>query len=362
MNDAKKILFVDDDANLLEVIRMVLSQLAGESWVISTAQNVAEALSVIQDQHIDLVVVDLHMPVVDGIQFLGLLNRKHPDLLKAVLTADMSEEQRAVCLSQGAELYLQKPRAQDEWRTVHQSLDALVQFKPQEGFRGVLRRVGLADVLQMECLSCHSALLEISTNGSRGHIYIQEGQIIHAEIGQRSGEEAFTYLMHLTGGEFAQKPFVEPPQRTIAQKWEFLLMEAARKRDESDEGGHPGIDLKAFTTPTPIPALSRDETQFIPRTEAPPATDEPPRPVIAEFVVLSSQGDIIHEWQCRDVNARVNFLEFVSQKARQLSQGLPLGTFEAFEIYGSKSRIITQLENDHAVFVKTELIPATNAA
>jgi CheY-like chemotaxis protein len=339
---------------------MVLAQIAGATWAISTAENVAEALKIIQDQHIDLVVLDLHMPEVDGIQFLGLLNRLHPDLSKAVLTADMSEEQRAVCLSQGAELYLQKPRAHDEWRTVQQSLDALVQLKPQqEGFRGVLRRVGLADVLQMECLSCHSALLEISTNGTRGHIYIREGQIIHAEIGQRLGEEAFTYLMHLTGGEFTQKPFADPPQQTINQKWEFLLMEAARKRDESPDAVIPGIDLKAFTTPTPIPPppLSRDETQFIPRDEAPPATDQPPRPVIAEFVVLSSQGDIIHEWQCRDVNARVNFLEFVSQKARQLSQGLPLGTFEAFEIYGSRSRIITQLENDHAVFVKTELIP-----
>jgi CheY-like chemotaxis protein len=357
MTSTKKILFVDDDPQLLEVMRMVLSQLAGPGWIISTAENVAEALSIIQDQQIDLIVVDLHMPVVDGVQFLGLLNRKYPDLIKVVLTSDVTEEQRAVCLSQGAELYLQKPRAEHEWRTIQESLDALVQFKPQEGFRGVLRRVGLSDVLQMECLSRHSALLEISTNGARGHIYIKEGQIIHAEMGERSGEEAFNYLMHLTGGEFAQKPFVEPLEQTISQKWEFLLMEAARKQDESAESVYPGIDLNAFTTPTPLPKLSREETQFIPRLEQPPVEQAPPRPQVAEFVVLSSQGDVIHEWQCEDVNARVNFLEFVSQKARQLGQGLQLGSFEAFEIYGSKSRIITQLENDHAIFVKTELIP-----
>src|SRR6185436_613930 len=142
MANTKRILFVDDDPQLLEVIRMVLSQLAGPSWIINTAENIAEALSIIQDQQIDLVVVDLHMPVVDGVQFLGLLNRKYPDLLKVVLTSDATEEQRAVCLSQGAELYLQKPRAEHEWRTIQESLDALVQFKPQEGFRGVLRRVG----------------------------------------------------------------------------------------------------------------------------------------------------------------------------------------------------------------------------
>ena len=76
---------------------------------------------------------------------------------------------------------------------------------------------------------------------------------------------------------------------------------------------------------------------------------------MAEFIIISSQGDVLYEWRCHDVNSRVNFLEFLSQKTRLLSQGLPIGHFERFEIFGSKSRIITQLENDHAVFVRTNV-------
>jgi hypothetical protein len=79
------------------------------------------------------------------------------------------------------------------------------------------------------------------------------------------------------------------------------------------------------------------------------------QPEVAEFVIVSSQGDVLYDWRCHDVNSRVSFLEFLSQKTRLLSQGLPIGHFERFEIFGSKSRIITQLENDHAVFVRTNV-------
>ena len=356
MSHPKKILFVDDDADLLEIIRHMAAQLAGESWIVSTAENVADAMGIIQEHQIDLIVLDLHMPVVDGVQFLGLLNRKHPNLQKVVLTSDISEEQRALCLSQGAELYLQKPRSSEEWRSVHRSLDELVQFKPQEGFRGVLRRVGLQDVLQMECLSRHSGLLEISTKTARGRIFIRGGQIIHAEVGERSGEDAFNYLMHLTGGEFAQKPYSDPPEQTIDHPWEFLLMEAARKRDESAE---PSSTFEVnLAKPTPLPRLAPQETQFVPRPIVQqPVEPVPMRPEISEFLILSSQGDVIYNWQCPDITARVGFLEFISQKSRQLGQGLPFGPFQCFEIEGSKSRIVTQVENDHAMFVKANLVP-----
>src|SRR5436190_13318745 len=232
MSAEKRVLFVDDSAQFLDLTQQLMSKIASNHWEIHTAQNCGQAMNIIAEKQIDLVVVDVHMPVVDGMQFLSLLNRKHPNVLKAVLTADTSDMHRTVCMSRGAELFLAKPQSEAEWQKIFTSLDAIGRFQSQEGFRGVLRRVGLQDVLQMECLSRNSALLEITTKELRGHIYILEGQIIHAEAGDRSGPEAFNFLMGLTGGEFAQKPFANPSQRTISDSWEFLLMEAARKRDE----------------------------------------------------------------------------------------------------------------------------------
>src|SRR5436190_3061169 len=229
---ARKVLFVDDSPEFLDLTREIISRLAGPGWEIFMAQNVGQAMNLIAEKQIELVVLDVLMPVVDGMQFLSLLNRKHPNVLKAVLTGDASEMHRTICMSRGAELFLAKPQSETEWHLIFDSLNTIGRLQPQEGFRGVLRRVGLQDVLQMECLSRNSALLEITTKELRGLIYIYEGQIIHAEAGDRVGTEAFNFLMWLTGGEFAQKPFVNPSKQTISDSWEFLLMEAARKRDE----------------------------------------------------------------------------------------------------------------------------------
>jgi len=377
----KRVLFVDDNPQFLDMIGEIMSRLAGSSWEIHVAQNVGQAMNIISERHIELVVLDVLMPVVDGMQFLGLLNRKHPNVLKAVLTGDATEMHRTICMSRGAELFLAKPQAESEWQVVFDSLNNLGRFQPQEGFRGVLRRVGLQDVLQMECLSRNSALLEITTKELRGLIYILEGQIVHAEAGDRTGIEAFNFLMGLTGGEFAQKPYVGPSLQTITDSWEFLLMEAARKRDEifgaeedtsvqvipqfrpmspPTNGSVPSQPAASSVVPQPRrqprPPQPEPQTHFFTRPPSPDAIDTQ-RPEVAEFVVFSSQGDLIYEWQCPDANARISFLEFLSQKTRVLSQGLPMGHFERLEIFGSKSRIITQIENDHAFFVRSNVAP-----
>src|SRR5947209_16521673 len=136
---------------------------AGANWEIHLANEAAQALAVLAANPVDLLVIDVHMPVMDGLQFLGLLHRKYPNLPKVVLTGDASEPYRSACLNGGAELFLEKPRAQGGWQSVYATLNELTRMQPEEGFRGVLRRVGLQDVLQMECLGRNSSMLEIVT-------------------------------------------------------------------------------------------------------------------------------------------------------------------------------------------------------
>jgi hypothetical protein len=153
---------------------------------------------------------------------------------------------------------LEKPRTPDGFETVFATLNELAALQPQEGFRGVLRQVGLPDVLQMECLGRNSSILEISNATVRGRIFIQTGDIIHAELGDQKGEAAFNGLLALRGGEFNLKPFTQPPERSINAQWEFLLMESARVRDEelhqqSESGAVAEPDLKGAYDPMPAP-------------------------------------------------------------------------------------------------------------
>ncbi len=345
----KRLLFVDDNADFLGIVHSILGEIAGENWEIYTAQNAGGALQVIQEKQVALVVVDMHMPVVNGLEFLSLLSRKHPNVPKVVMTSDVTEAHRAACLSRGAEAFLQKPALSQDWRNMYATLNDLARSQSEEGFRGVLRRVGLQDVLQMECLSRNSSVLEIKTKTVHGLVYIEDGQIVHAEAGQRFGEEAFNYLMALSGGEFNLKPFSAPPRKTIEGQWEFLLMEAARKRDEDKEPAQePAPAAQNLADPFLTP-----RTRFI--AKAPEPKQEQQRPDIAEFVILSAQGDVLYQWQCEDINGRIGFLEFLSQRAHQISQALPLGEFERFEVHGSKSRAIAHVDSDHAFFVRTDL-------
>src|SRR6267142_2740352 len=56
------------------------------------------------------------------------------------------------------------------------------------GFRGVMRKVGLEDLIQLECMNCKSTLLEISNGKTRGRIYIERVEIIHADADGLIGE------------------------------------------------------------------------------------------------------------------------------------------------------------------------------
>jgi CheY-like chemotaxis protein len=363
----KQVLFVDDDLMFLEMIRNLMTLYAGDNWKIHTAPDVGAALAILQEHAIDLLVVDMQMPVVDGLQFLKLLQRKYPNLLKVALTGFATEEYRAACLSNGAELFLEKPRVEGGWQSLYATLNEFVKFQPEEGFHGVLRRVGLQDVLQMECLARSSVVLEITTSVLQGDVFIQGGQIIHAQAGERVGEDAFNYLMALTGGEFKLKPFVEPPTRTIEGSWEFLLMEAARQRDEGTQPfqkppGEPEAAPAAALSP-PVPVAQASPRPVAPATAAAPAPPEDSlRPQIDEVLICSPQGDVLYEWQCPNTTARIGFLEFLSSKARQLAQGLPLGAFDRLELQDPPRRVITQIKTDRALFIRASHLPFDGGA
>jgi CheY-like chemotaxis protein len=357
-----RVLFVDDDPTFLDLFQRLISELAGPDWVVFTAQDSAQALNLLHNQTIDLLVTDIHMPVVDGLQFLKILQRQYPNLLKVVLTADSSGAYRASCLSHGAELFLEKPRHPRGWQTIFAHLQQLVRMRPEAGFQGVLRKVGLQDIIQLECLARNSSLLEVTTGGLKGEIFIRDGQLIHARLGDQTGEEALNQLLALPGGEFRLKPYAEPPAETVTGSWEFLLMEGARQRDESaaavPAGTAPEVEL--VVEPPPPPPVAAEPTPPADVLQAMLAVDEGPmgsaQPQTSELLVCSLQGSVLHEWQCVNTGARVDFLEFLSQKTRHMGQGLALGGFDRLEARSNAGRLVVRFAADHALFLRC--IPA----
>ncbi|HNQ73108.1 MAG TPA: response regulator [Verrucomicrobiota bacterium] len=362
----RRVLFVDDEELFLETVRELMGVMSQGQWEILTATSASQAFGMLQKQPVDLAVIDMQMGVMDGLQMLSLLNRGYPTVQKVVLTGFVTEKYRTACLSNGAELFLQKPTNPSGWQSLYGILNELLKLHSEEGFRGVLRRVGLQDIIQMECLARSSSILEISHAGGTGRIFIETGQIIHAEVGALAGEEAFNHLLALTGGQFVLKPFHDPPQRSIDGQWEFLLMEAARKSDETREAlaaSAPGVPAAEHIT--------AEATQLEAERAADPSKQNidysygnvpvvPPgvatQPQVDELLILSHQGEIVYEWQCHNPDLWVNFFEFISQRGQRLAQLLPLGDFDRLEIQSGGVRAVVLLTPNHGAMVKTRKV------
>lgn len=299
------------------------------------ANSADAALDMLKQQKIDLIVVDINMPMLDGVQLLRILNRRHPDVKKVTLTGFATEAKRNECLANGAELFIEKPRTTQGFKSIFVMLEELVTWTPKKGFQGMLRQVGLSDVIQMECLGRNSSILEIENRQLRGRVYIEDGNIIHAVVGDEQGEKAFQKLLAITGGEFKLQPYDAPEAHTIEGSWEFLLMEAARVADE--------LASQAPAEPEPI-------------EEAKPATDAvaeaAPDVVVAETLICSVQGEPIYQWQCVDALARFTLLQTISQQAGLVAQSLPLGTFERLEILQASNRTVAQITHNRMVFIR----------
>jgi CheY-like chemotaxis protein len=231
---AKKIsvLFVDDSLAFLETFTELCEVLSHSTWGIACATSADRALAILQEKTMDLAVLDIGMPMVDGLQLLGILHRRYPGMKLAVMTGNATETKRTDALANGAELFIEKPVTPEGIRSVFNMLNDLVSWSQRDGFSGALRHVGLQEVIQMECHGRHSSILIIRNRETLGQIFIEAGAITHAAAGALTGEKAFRQLLSLKGGEFQVKPFQAPPQRTIEGSWEFLLMDAARQTDE----------------------------------------------------------------------------------------------------------------------------------
>src|SRR5689334_5195695 len=115
----KQFLFVDDDQECLTTLTAILKDLSKGQWAMRTATNHSQALEQLKAQSVDAVVLDVEMPVMDGIEFLRLLSRTHPGQQVVMLTGRVDETTRKTALDLGASLFLEKPTSGEGFRALH---------------------------------------------------------------------------------------------------------------------------------------------------------------------------------------------------------------------------------------------------
>ena len=99
-------------------------------------------------------------------------------------------------------------------------------------FQGSLAELHLPDIIQLISVSGKTGVFQLTDGHLRGQIFLNDGQIVHAQLEDSTGEEAVYALAIWSQGDFKFEPGVATPQRTISKSNTNLLMEAARRLDE----------------------------------------------------------------------------------------------------------------------------------
>jgi uncharacterized protein DUF4388 len=123
---------------------------------------------------------------------------------------------------------------------------------------GEIVGLGLADVIQINHHNRFSGCIAVESTAGNGLLFFRDGEIIHAEQGGRTGEEAVCEILDWPPGRYRLQPNVTTTRSTIQKTAQHLLLDAHRVLDERRAGRTPAaIPMTPAQTPAPVASPSR---------------------------------------------------------------------------------------------------------
>jgi len=330
----QRILILDDEQDILDIYQEILARLPSQPDII-TVDNGGQAIALLESQPVNLLLLDLRMPQMDGFQVLAIVRRKFPALRVVVMTASEDEQFRARAYAMGIDLYLLKPKTGKEIINFVDCIESLLEREEAGGFRGVQSKT-LVDLIQLECLTQSSAILKITTATAEGRIWVQRGDIIDAATGEITGKEALLEMLRWKTGNFEILPNDIPRPRTIFTGWESLLMETAQLIDEA--GGATSAPQDA----TGLAAFAHHKG--------------------VQFAVAVDTGDPgkFDQWGCENPDQIAICLHSISHDLRRLGDELEAGQLEEIEGLGPQRHLAALIGDGESLgigFTRSAMLP-----
>ena len=109
-------LIVDDSSVMRKIVERALRQAGLESLVVHEAANGAEGLDLLKAKPVDLILSDINMPSMDGLEFLRQIRAQNlaPGVPVVMITTESSEEHVKQAIQAGAQGYIRKPFTPDQ--------------------------------------------------------------------------------------------------------------------------------------------------------------------------------------------------------------------------------------------------------
>jgi CheY-like chemotaxis protein len=323
---APRILLVDDDRQFLRLYRDLLAKQPSAPDV-RTAENGSRALAKLEGDRFDLLVCDLKMAQVDGLQVLAIVRKRFPELRTVVITGLTDEQFRARAYALGVDLFLEKPTSTEESKIFLECIESLLgPATNSAGFRGVQSK-SLVDIIQLECLSLSSSVLKVVQGVQEGHLWFLNGEIIDADVGGVTGEEAFRRILSWKTGAFEILPPEPARKRTIFGSYQSLLLETAQALDEAISAAAQA----PATAPRPAPLAEGARTPGI------------------EFILATGDRNNVEAWGVENSEKLGQWTRETVQRFQNLGERLKIGAPGLLTGETSQRRVVLVRQGDRTV-------------
>jgi len=218
---AKTLLVVEDDRATLSLYRAGLKGLQG--FKIIMAENGGQAMEMLRQEPVHVLVTDLNMPVMDGFNLIAKVSRFYPQVPVIVMTGLDESQHLNTPLQLGAIRILTKP---PRLTLLMDAIRTAAQFEPT----GMVRGIGLNSILQLLNWEKKSCTLTVKSEAGMGLLYLKAGEVVHAAY---HADEGLPAAYEILVWDKPDIEFVETcrVEQTIDLPLTELLMNAAMITD-----------------------------------------------------------------------------------------------------------------------------------
>ncbi len=238
------ILIVEDDKKVVELLKETIEEI-GNDCDIKIAYNGKEAVEILEKEKIELALLDIKMPVMDGVQVLTELHNRKIWLPIIILTAYSVKDIEHKLLEFGIVDYLSKPL--DIAKLKKRIKEVLKNREQKDSISGM----SLAAILQVLEMEQRTGVISIKTDNNSGRIFFKKGMVVDIDAEGLAPEEALGVLLDQSNKDQAISiEYLEHRRKErINKSLTEILLEASRLLDEDKNEGAKKEIKEEIVTP-----------------------------------------------------------------------------------------------------------------
>ena len=197
----KRVLFVDDETSLLDGLRVRLHALRSQ-WEMVFVENGPRAVTELEQRPVDVIVTDVRMPAMDGVELLEIVRDRWPDAIRIVLSGCAEEEQSGRLLSV-VHQYLSKPCEVDQLENVIRRCMQLRDVLNEPRLQALVGRIAHLPAMPRTCTNLRDAMADPNVSVREVARIIHEDPAVAAKVLQLVNSAFFRLARRITSIEQA---------------------------------------------------------------------------------------------------------------------------------------------------------------